>query len=53
MVSCHHCELFCTRCNGIVPPMEYRDMIDQYCPLFTVVAWRTERYKPEGRARIT
>ena len=53
MVSCYDCDLFSTKCVGIVPPIEYRDRIDEYCPLFTVVSWRTELFKPEGKARIS
>jgi len=52
MVSCYDCEHFGTRCNGIVPPMEYRDRIDEYCKMFKVVQWRHELYKRGGVSRL-
>ncbi|HIH00980.1 TPA: hypothetical protein HA259_02695 [Thermoplasmata archaeon] len=52
MVSCYDCDLFGTKCRGIVPPIEYRDRIDQYCANFKVVGWRSELYKPGGVSRI-
>jgi hypothetical protein len=52
MVSCYDCEHFGTRCRGVVPPIEYRDRIDEYCRYFTVVSWRGELYKPGGESRI-
>ena len=52
MVSCYDCEHFGTECRGIVPPIEYRDRIDQYCKNFKVVKWRSELYKPGGESRI-
>lgn len=53
MVSCYDCDLFGTRCTGIVPPLEYRDRIDRYCAFFRIVPWRADMYKPEGTARIS
>ncbi len=52
MVSCYDCEHFGTKCSGIVPPIEHRDRIDEYCDRFTVISWRDQLYKPEGRSRI-
>ncbi len=52
MVSCWDCEYFGTKCQGVVPPIEYRDKIDQYCAKFKVISWRGQMYKPEGRARM-
>ena len=53
MVSCYDCERFSNRCPGMVPPLEYRDRMDDYCRLFVIVSWRTELYKPAGKARIS
>ena len=53
MVSCYDCEEFGTRCAGIVPPLEFKDRIDALCPLFRVLPWRDELYKPSGSARIS
>jgi hypothetical protein len=52
MVSCYDCEHFATKCRGFVPPMEYRNRIDEYCVNFSVVEWRRELYKPGGESRI-
>ena len=52
MVSCYDCDHFGTRCKGILPPMEYRDRIDEYCENFKVVGWRGELHKPSGETRI-
>jgi hypothetical protein len=52
MVSCYDCDHFGTLCRGIVPPIEYRNTIDQYCENFKVVKWRSELYKPGGETRI-
>ena len=49
MVSCYDCEHFGSKCNGIVPPMEFRDCTDEFCALFAMASWRTEMYKPQGR----
>ena len=29
MVSCYDCDRFATDCRGIVPPIEFRDTIDE------------------------
>jgi hypothetical protein len=52
MVSCYDCEHFGTACKGIVPPIEFRDTVNEYCAKFLVVPWRSEMYKPEGRTRM-
>jgi hypothetical protein len=52
MVSCFDCEHFGTQCRGIVPPIEYRDRVDEFCANFVVVAWRDEMYKPAGATRV-
>ncbi|MDH3364569.1 MAG: hypothetical protein OEM29_00970 [Thermoplasmata archaeon] len=52
MVSCYDCDHFGTRCRGILPPMKYRDTIDEYCENYKVVEWRRELYKPGGETRI-
>jgi hypothetical protein len=53
MVSCYDCEHFGGKCNGIVPPMEFRDCMDESCALFVMASWRTEMYKPRGKVRIS
>jgi hypothetical protein len=52
MVSCYDCELFGIECKGVVPPMEFRNRIHEYCEHFKVVAWRKELFKPGGTSRI-
>jgi hypothetical protein len=52
MVSCYDCDHFGTRCKGILPPMKFRDTIDEYCENYKVVEWRKELYKPGGESRI-
>jgi len=52
MVSCYDCEHFGVRCLGIVPPMDFRDRIDQHCAMYRVVQWRHELYKPGGQSRL-
>ncbi|MGQ9587600.1 MAG: hypothetical protein ACUVT7_04375 [Thermoplasmata archaeon] len=52
MVSCYDCEYFGTDCLGIVPPIKYRDRIDEYCKKFKSVQYRHELYKPDGRSRL-
>jgi hypothetical protein len=52
MVSCYDCDHFGTRCKGILPPMKFRDTIDEYCENYKVVEWRKELYKPSGESRI-
>jgi len=34
MTSCHDCEHFGTECKDIVPPMEFKDRIDEFCRNF-------------------
>jgi len=53
MVSCYDCENFGTKCTGIVPPLESKDRIDEYCRLFRVLPWRVELYEPSGSARTS
>lgn len=52
MVSCYDCEHFGTKCDGIVPPIEYRDRVDEFCKRFVMVKWRDQLYKPGGKTRI-
>jgi len=52
MVSCYDCDHFGTKCNGIVPPIEFRDRVDEYCAKFKVIGWREQLYKPAGRSRM-
>ena len=52
MVSCWDCEHFGTACRGIVPPIEFRDCVNEYCAKFLMVAWHNEMYKSEGRTRM-
>lgn len=52
MASCYDCDRFGTECRGIVPPMEYRGRVHEYCRLFKEVPWRGELYKPGGSSRI-
>ena len=52
MVSCYDCELFGTDCPGIVPPIEYRDRIHDYCRRYKAVGWRRGMHKPDGRTRL-
>lgn len=53
MVSCYDCEHFGAKCVGVVPPIEFRDSIDEYCRLFMIASWRDEMYKPAGTARLS
>ena len=50
MVSCYDCERFGISCLGIVPPMEYKDRVHEYCTMFKAVWWRHELYKPSGKS---
>lgn len=52
MVSCYDCEHLGIRCLGIVPPVEYRDRVDEYCRRFDVVQFRHELYKTTGTSRL-
>jgi|GEM_PF-2330965 len=52
MVSCYDCDRFGTECRGIIPPMEYRDRMDEYCRLFKAHTWQSELYKPSMSSRI-
>jgi hypothetical protein len=52
MVSCYDCEHFAVRCLGIVPPLSFRDRIDDYCKMYKAVQWRHELYKPSGVSRL-
>ncbi len=52
MVSCYDCEHFGIGCSGIVPPIEYKDTIDELCPNFVMVPWRRHLYKPSGETRL-
>jgi hypothetical protein len=52
MVSCYDCDLFGIGCCGIVPPMGYKDSVDEFCSRYLVVPWRGELYKPSGEARL-
>ncbi len=52
MVSCYGCDRFGTECRGILPPIEYRDSIDEYCRLFKPHSWQDELYKPGMKSRI-
>ena len=48
MTSCYDCEHFGTGCRGIVPPMEYKDRVDEFCKRFEELRWRDQLYKPAG-----
>jgi len=52
MVSCYDCEHFGTACKGIVPPMEYRDRMDEFCRKFVELRFRDQLYKPDGASRL-
>jgi len=52
MVSCYDCEHFGIYCKGVVPPIEFRDRIDEFCDRFAVVRWRGELNKGDGQSRI-
>lgn len=52
MVSCYDCDRFGTECRGIVPPIEYRDRMHDYCRLFKPHTWQDELYKPSMASRI-
>jgi len=52
MVSCYDCDRFGTECKGVVPPMEFRDRIHEYCKNYKAVSWRDELYKSGGSSRI-
>ncbi len=52
MVSCYDCDRFGIECKGILPSMEYRDRIDEYCKRYKQVPWRDQLYKSGGSPRI-
>ncbi len=52
MVSCYDCDRFAIECRGIVPPIEYRDCVHEYCRLFKAHSWKDELYKPGMSSRI-
>ena len=52
MVSCYDCEHFAVRCLGIVPPIRFRDRIDNCCKMYKVVQWRHELCKSTGVSRL-
>jgi len=48
MTSCYDCEHFGAGCKGIVPPMQFKDRIGEFCRNFTELKWRDQLYKPSG-----
>ena len=48
MTFCYDCDHFGIGCRGIVPPMEFKDRLDEFCRWFEELSWRDQLYKPAG-----
>ncbi len=52
MYTCYDCELFGTNCEGMIPPMEYRNNLEKYCNRFILIKWRKDMFKDAGTKRL-
>jgi len=52
MTSCYDCEHFGIACKGIVPPMEFKDRVDEFCKNFKELRYRDQLYKPSGSSLL-
>ena len=52
MYTCYDCNLFGNGCKGLLPPIEYRNKLEEYCHKFQLVPWRDDMFKPAGKTRI-
>jgi hypothetical protein len=52
MYTCYDCELFGTRCEGVIPSMRYRNKLEKYCKRFVLISWRKDMFKDTGRKRL-
>ncbi len=48
MTSCYDCEHFGIECRGIVPPMDFKDRVNELCRRFEELRWHDQLYKPAG-----
>ena len=52
MTTCYDCDLFGTSCEGVIPPMKYRNKLDKYCDRFVLIKWRKDMFKDSGTKRL-
>ena len=52
MYTCYDCDLFGTKCEGIIAPMEYRNKLEEYCTRFVLIKWRKDMFKDTGHKRL-
>lgn len=52
MYTCYDCDLFGTRCEGLIPPMEFRNKLEKYCKRFILIKWRKDMFKDAGTKRL-
>jgi hypothetical protein len=45
--------MFGNGCDGAIPPMEYRNDLENYCKKFILVRWRKEMFKDSGESRLS
>jgi hypothetical protein len=53
MYTCYDCELFGAGCEGMIPPEEYRNNIENFCKKFKLVRWRMDMFKDSGTRRLS
>jgi hypothetical protein len=52
MYTCYDCELFGTSCDGLIPPMEFRNKLEEFCKKFVLIKWRNDMFKDTGTKRL-
>lgn len=52
MYTCYDCEYFGSRCEGMIPPMEFRNNLENYCNKFVLNKWRKDMFKDSGTKRL-
>ena len=52
MYTCYDCEKFGTVCDGVIPPMKFRNNLEKYCKDFILIKWRKDMFKDAGNKRL-
>jgi hypothetical protein len=52
MYTCYDCERFGNGCDGMIPPMEFRNTLEKFCERFLLVEWRRDMFKDAGKSRL-
>ena len=53
MATCYDCERLGVGCDGVHPPPEYSNRIEEYCERFVSALWRRDMFKDSGKKRLS